>query len=112
MDAVIVAGGLGSRAWPLTTRRPKHLLPVAGVPFLVHQLSTLAACDVDHVVLATSYRSEQFASELGDGTALGLRLTYVTEDEPLGTGGAIRNAAHALEAGPDDPVVVVNGDQL
>ena len=112
MEAVILAGGLGSRLWPLTARRPKHLLPVAGVPFLLHQITKLAAAGVDHIVVATSYRAADFEPILGDGSALGVVLTYVTEAEPLGTGGGLRNAATALRSGPDEPVVVLNGDQL
>ena len=112
MEAVIVAGGLGSRLMPLTEHTPKHLLPVAGTPFVVHQIAKLAKAGVTHVVLATSYRAEQFEPVLGDGRTWGVRLTYVTEEQPLGTGGAIRNAAAALTSGPDDPVVILNGDIL
>lgn len=112
MEAVILAGGVGSRLWPLTTRRPKHLLPVACVPFVMHQLAKLAAAGVDHVVLATSYRSADFAPVLGDGSRIGIRISYVTEPEPLGTGGGLRHASTALCAGPEEPVVVLNGDQL
>ncbi len=112
MEAVILAGGIGSRLWPLTTRRPKHLLPVAGVPFVEHQLAKLAAAGVDHVVLATSYRSADFEPVLGDGSRIGVRISSVTEPEPLGTGGGLRHASTALCAGPDEPVVVLNGDQL
>ena len=109
---MIIAGGLGTRLRPLTDRRPKHLLPVGGVPFLAHQLAKLSASGVDHVVLATSYRAEEFRPAFGDGWAYGLSLTYVREEEPLGTGGAIRHAATALHSGPDEPVLVLNGDQL
>lgn len=112
MEAVIIAGGLGTRLSPLTDRRPKHLLPVGGVPFLAHQLSKLARAGVEHVVLATSYHSEQFLPVFGDGSAYDLSLTYVREEYPLGTGGAIRHAAAALHSGADEPVVVLNGDQL
>lgn len=112
MEAVIVAGGLGSRLRPLTARHPKHVLPVAGVPFLAHQLARLATAGTKHVVLATSYRAEELESVLGDGSAFGVRLTYVHERVALGTGGAIRNALDSLEGGPDDPLVVLNGDQL
>lgn len=87
------------------------MLPVAGAPFVIHQLRRLAFAGFDHVVLATSYRADVFAAELGDGHVHGVRLSYVVETEPLGTGGAIRNAAAALDPG-DDPVVVLNGDVL
>jgi mannose-1-phosphate guanylyltransferase len=112
LDAILLVGGRGTRLRPLTERTAKPLLPVAGVPFVVHQLVALREAGVGHVVLATSYRAETFAAALGDGAALGLQLDYVTEELPLGTGGALRNVAHLLRGGPDDPVVVLNGDIL
>lgn len=111
-EAVIVAGGFGTRLLPLTTRRPKHLLEVGGVPFLAHQIGRLARAGVEHVVLATSYRADLFEPVLGDGSRWGIRLSYVQEEEPLGTGGAIRNVAPALADDPDGAVVILNGDIL
>ena len=111
VEAVIVAGGLGTRLRPLTEHVPKHLLPVAGVPFVAHQIAKLAAAGVRRVVLATSYHADRFEPILGDGATWGIELAYVTETELLGTAGAIRNAAAALH-GDDDPVVVLNGDVL
>lgn len=111
-EAVIVAGGFGTRLLPLTARRPKHLLDVGGVPFLEHQIARLAAAGVRHVVLATSYHADQFEPVLGDGSRWGIRITYVLEEVPLGTGGAIRNVADALDPDPDTPVVILNGDVL
>jgi mannose-1-phosphate guanylyltransferase len=111
-EAVIVAGGYGTRLLPLTARRPKHLLGVGGVPFLEHQIARLAEAGVDHVVLATSYHAELFEPVLGDGARWGVRLSYVREEEPLGTAGAIRNVAGALRQDPDGAVVVLNGDIL
>ena len=112
VEAVIVAGGFGTRLRPLTDRRPKHVLPVAGVPFLDHQIAKLAAAGVRRIVLATSYRSDVFEPTFGDGSSYGVELVYVSESEPLGTAGAIRNAADHLGATADEPVVVVNGDIL
>ena len=112
VEAVIVAGGFGTRLLPLTERRPKHLLEVGGVPFLEHQVARLAAAGVDHVVLATSYRADLFEPVLGDGSRWGVRLDYVQEQEPLGTGGAIRNVADALGDDPEGAVVILNGDVL
>jgi mannose-1-phosphate guanylyltransferase len=111
-EAVLLVGGQGTRLRPLTFTTPKQMLPVAGVPLLTHLIVKLRDAGVDHVVLATSYRSEVFAEHFGDGSALGVALTYVREVEPLGTGGAIGNVAAHLRSGPDDPVVVVNGDNL
>ncbi|NYG60316.1 mannose-1-phosphate guanylyltransferase [Nocardioides daedukensis] len=111
-EAVIVAGGFGSRLLPLTARRPKHLLDVGGVPFLEHQIARLAEAGVEHIVLATSYHADMFAPVLGDGSRWGVRLDYVLEEEPLGTGGAIRNVADALTDDPDGAVIILNGDVL
>ena len=112
MEAIVLVGGQGTRLRPLTIHTPKPMLPAAGVPFLTHLLTRARAAGVDHVVLATSYKSEVFADYFGDGSALGLRVDFVTEREPLGTGGAIRNVAGRLESAPDDPVLILNGDIL
>ncbi|MGH3919543.1 MAG: sugar phosphate nucleotidyltransferase [Pseudonocardiaceae bacterium] len=109
VEAVVLVGGLGTRMRPLTLSAPKPMLPTAGVPFLTHLLGRIRAAGVRHVVLGTSYRAEVFAAHFGDGSALGLVLDYVVEDEPLGTGGGIRNVAPALSE-PD--VLVFNGDVL
>jgi mannose-1-phosphate guanylyltransferase len=112
LEAILLVGGYGTRLRPLTLASPKHLLPTAGVPFLTHQFAKAAEAGITHVVLATSYRAEMFAERFGDGSELGLEITYVHEEEPLGTGGAIRNAAQGLRGGPDDPIVIFNGDVL
>jgi mannose-1-phosphate guanylyltransferase len=111
-EAVVLVGGRGTRLRPLTIDTPKPMLPTAGVPFLLHLLTRLRDAGVDHVVLATSYHSEVFARAVGDGGDLGLRVDYANEDEPLGTGGGIRNVAPLLTSGPDDPVLVLNSDVL
>lgn len=112
MEAVIVAGGLGTRLLPLTESQPKHLLAVAGVPFVAHQLAKLAQAGIGRVVLATSYRADRFEPVLGDGSQWGVELVYVTEVEPLGTGGAIRHSVPHLRSAAGSPVVVLNGDIL
>lgn len=111
-EAVLLVGGQGTRLRPLTLTTPKPLLPVAGLPFLAHQLAALRHSGVGHVVLATSYRAEIFQKTFGDGSPVGLRITYLHEDVPLGTGGAIRNAASGLRCESDEPVVILNGDVL
>lgn len=88
------------------------MLALAGVPFLTHQIARLRAVGVEHLVLATSYRPEVFEQHFGSGENLGVRIDYVTEVDPLGTGGGIRNVAGRLESGPDAPVIIVNGDVL
>ena len=111
-EAILLVGGKGTRLRPLTVHTPKPMVPAAGVPFLTHQLARARAAGVEHIILATSYLAEIFEPHFGDGSALGLHLEYVTEDEPLGTGGAIRNVASRLHSAPDDPVLVFNGDIL
>ena len=96
VDAVILVGGLGTRLRPLTLSAPKPMLPTAGLPFLTHLLSRIAAAGIEHVVLGTSYKAAVFESEFGDGSKLGLQIDYVVEDEPLGTGGGIANVASKL----------------
>ncbi|WP_406268716.1 NDP-sugar synthase [Streptomyces sp. NBC_00191] len=111
-EAILLVGGKGTRLRPLTVNTPKPMVPAAGVPFLTHQLARARAAGVEHIVLATSYLAEVFEPYFGDGSALGLHLEYVTEEEPLGTGGAIRNVASRLRSGPDEPVLIFNGDIL
>lgn len=111
-EAILLVGGKGTRLRPLTVNTPKPMVPAAGVPFLTHQLARARAAGVDHVVMATSYLAEVFEPHFGDGSQLGLHLEYVTEEEPLGTGGAIRNVAPRLHSAPGDPVLIFNGDIL
>ena len=112
LEAILLVGGQGTRLRPLTISTPKPLLPTAGVPFLAHQLAKASAAGVTRVVLATSYRAQMFSDCLGDGSAFGLEIVYIQEDSPLGTGGAIRNAAQGLRSDPASPVIVFNGDVL
>jgi mannose-1-phosphate guanylyltransferase len=109
VDAVILVGGQGTRLRPLTLSAPKPMLPTAGLPFLTHLLSRIAAAGIKHVVLGTSYKAHVFESEFGDGSKLGLEIEYVVEDEALGTGGGIANVAGKLRG---ETVMVFNGDVL
>jgi len=110
-EAVLLVGGQGTRLRPLTVNTPKPMLPVAGVPFTVHQITRARDAGVRRIVLATSYRAEVFAEFIHD-TDLGIEVVIATEEEPLGTGGAIRHALAHLESGPEDPVLIFNGDVL
>ncbi|RXS98091.1 nucleotidyl transferase [Silvibacterium dinghuense] len=93
----ILAGGLGTRMRPTTEWVPKVLLPVAGEPFLGHQLHLLAQRGVSDVVLCCGYLAEQIARYAGDGSDFGLHLHYSRDGaSPLGTGGALRHALPML----------------
>lgn len=109
MDAVVLVGGKGTRLRPLTATTPKPMLPTAGVPFLEHLLAKARDAGVDHAILSTSYKPEVFEGYFGDGARLGMEIEYVTEVEPLGTGGGIRNVADRLRGGD---FLVFNGDVL
>ncbi len=110
-EAVLLVGGQGTRLRPLTVGTPKPMLPVAGVPFTVHQITRARDAGVTRIVLATSYRSEVFREFLED-TDFGIEIVIATEEEPLGTGGAIRHALPHLSSSGDDPVIIFNGDVL
>ncbi len=84
VDAVILVGGQGTRLRPLTLSAPKPMLPTAGLPFLTHLLSRIAAAGIEHVVLGTSYKAATFEAEFGDGSKLGLQIDYVFEDTAAG----------------------------
>ena len=107
---ILLVGGFGTRLKPLTSQSPKPMLPVAGLPVTEHQILAAQRAGIHTLVLATSYLSEVFTPYFGDGSKWGMKILYAVEKEPLGTGGAIRNAAELL--GRDEPVVIFNGDVL
>jgi mannose-1-phosphate guanylyltransferase len=108
--AILLVGGFGTRLMPLTKNTPKPMLTVAGVPVTEHQLAMAKAAGITEIVLATSYLSEVFIPYFGDGAKWGMKIKYAVEKEPLGTGGAIRNAAKLLDT--NESVVILNGDVL
>lgn len=95
---------------PLTRNTPKPMLTVAGIPVTEHQILMAKKAGVTQIVLATSYLSEVFTPYFGDGSRWGISIKYAVEKEPLGTGGAIRNAAQLLDS--EESVVILNGDVL
>ena len=111
---ILLVGGMGTRLMPLTRDTPKPMLPIAGLPVTEHQLLAAKRAGIKTIVLATSYLSEVFTPYFGDGSKWGLDVRYAVEETPLGTGGAIKNAAAALNitAGSDEPIVIFNGDVL
>jgi mannose-1-phosphate guanylyltransferase len=111
---ILLVGGFGTRLAPLTNVTPKPMLPIANLPVTEHQLLVAKAAGISKVVLATAYLAETFTPYFGDGSKWGIELKYALEREPLGTGGAIRNAAELIlaEISEDEPIVVFNGDVL
>ena len=108
--AILLVGGFGTRLMPLTKNTPKPMLTVAGVPVTEHQIEMAKSAGITEIVLATSYLSEVFIPYFGDGSKWGIKIKYAVEVEPLGTGGAIRNAAQLLDT--NESVVILNGDVL
>lgn len=106
MQAVILAGGLGTRLGSLTATIPKPMVPVAGVPYLQHQLRLLERQSIRDIVVLTGYLGHIVEDYFGDGCQLGLRIRYSRETTPLGTGGALRLAAPLLE----EKFLVIYGD--
>ena len=108
MQALILAGGKGTRLRPLTMHTPKPIVPIANRPFLLYQLELLKRADVRDVILSLSYQPQKIEDRLGDGTDYGVRISYTVEALPLGTAGAYRNAAGLISK----TTVVLNGDVL
>jgi mannose-1-phosphate guanylyltransferase len=111
MEAVVLAGGEGTRLRPLTLTTPKPVIPLAGRPFLSFMLDWLARHGVDDALLALGYKADAVHRVLGDEHH-GMRLRYLVEEEPLGTAGPLRLAADEGMLADSGPILVVNGDCL
>jgi mannose-1-phosphate guanylyltransferase len=106
MKAVILVGGEATRLRPLTCNTPKMMVPVLNRPFFEHLAAYLKKHNIIDIILAVGKSSEQIREYYGDGSKLGVRLTYSIENLPLGTAGAVKNAEGLL----DDSFIVLNGD--
>ena len=108
MSAVILAGGKGTRLRPLTLNTPKPIVPILSDPFLKLQIDILKNTKIEDIVLSLSYQPRSIESLFGDGSQHGVHIHYTVEREPLGTGGAVKNAESLLSGS----TVVFNGDVL
>src|SRR5437667_322757 len=108
MKAVGMAGGEGSRLRPLTIRRPKPMVPIAGKPVMEHILTLLNRHGITEVVVTVQYLASNIEDYFGNGSQLGMRITYSREDVPLGTAGSVKNAEYQLT----EPFIVISGDAL
>ena len=109
MKAILLAGGKGTRLRPLTVHTPKPIVPIFNRPFLYYQIDLLRqVAEIDEVILSLNYQPRRIEEIFGHGEGLGLRVRYVVEPIPLGTGGAVRYAGDQLT----ESVVVFNGDVL
>src|SRR5262245_17902622 len=108
MKGLILAGGKGTRLRPLTINTPKPIVPVANSPFLLYQLDLMKSGGIEEVILILSDQQRKIQDLLKDGMDYGVHIRYAVEANPLGTGGAFKNA----EAQIDSTTVVFNGDVL
>lgn len=108
MQALVMAGGLGSRLRPLTDEVPKPLLPIGGRPILELILLQLRHAGIDEVYISVGYKAELIRGYVADGRRLGLRVRYVDEPTPLGTAGALGYVKQDVRG----PLLIMNGDIL
>jgi len=108
MKAVVMAGGEGSRLRPLTIRRPKPMVPIVGKPVMEHILNLLKRHGITEVVVTVQYLASNIEDYFGNGSQLGMHITYSREDVPLGTAGSVKNAEEQLT----EPFLVISGDAL
>jgi mannose-1-phosphate guanylyltransferase len=108
MQALILAGGEGTRLQPLTSKVPKPVVPLVDQPFIGYMFEWLRSHGIDDVIMSCGFMADGVKSVLGDGSGFGIRLQYVEEPKPLGTGGALKFAESLLE----ERFFMLNGDVL
>lgn len=108
MQALILAGGKGTRLRPLTVYTPKPIVPVLNKPFLLYQIEILRRAGIKDITLSLSYQPDKIEHLLGSGAEYGVNLRFITEPAPMGTGGAYKFAAEAIR----ETTIVFNGDIL
>jgi mannose-1-phosphate guanylyltransferase len=108
MQAVILAGGEGTRLRPLTSTVPKPVVPLVDRPLISYMLEWVKRHGVDDVIMSCGFLASGVRNVLGDGSGLGVRLRFIEEPEPLGTAGALKFAAPML----DERFLMLNGDVL
>src|SRR5947209_5309634 len=106
MQALILAGGVGTRLRPLTVYTPKPVVPICNRPFLLYQIDTLRRAGITDITLSLSYQPSKIEQRLGDGSDFGVKITYTVEPLPMGTAGAYKFAENLIR----EPTVVFNGD--
>lgn len=109
MNAIVLAGGQGTRLKGVIRDLPKPMAPIGNKPFLEYLILQLRKAGIDEIVLSVGYRGEVIKSYFGDGEKLLVRISYSEEHEPLGTGGAVKKAFGMIR---DDQAIVMNGDSF
>jgi mannose-1-phosphate guanylyltransferase len=112
MKAVILAGGLGKRLRPLTDERPKPMIEVLDQPIIEWQIKWFKKFGIKEIVICVGYLKEHIIDYIGSGNRFGVKVGYAVEEEPLGTGGALKNAQSLLGGAESEGFFMVNGDIL
>ena len=108
MQAIVLVGGEGTRLRPLTYGTPKPMVPIMNVPFLARTLERLYEAGIRDVILPAGYMPQAITDYFGDGSSIGMKITYVIEETPMGTAGAVKNVEEHIKG----PFFVLNGDVL
>jgi len=108
LQAIVLVGGEGTRLRPLTYGTPKPMVPIVGVPFLARTMQRLSEAGIREVILPAGYLPQAIIDYFGDGSRFDMKITYVIEETPLGTAGALKNVEEYITG----PFIVLNGDVL
>jgi len=108
MKALFLAGGMGTRLKPLTDELPKPMVPIMNKPLLERSMENLRKCGINEIVISTGYKPQYIENYFGNGSKFGLKIEYICEESPMGTGGAIKKTGHLY----NDTFLVLNADIL
>ena len=108
MKAVIMAGGFGTRLRPLTNNLPKPMVPMVNIPMMEHIIELLTHCKTTDLIVLLYFQPETIEKYFGDGSEFGVKITYISASDDLGTAGSVKNAQRYL----DKPFLVISGDVL
>jgi mannose-1-phosphate guanylyltransferase len=112
MKGVILAGGLGKRLRPLTDERPKPMIEVHNKPIIEWQIRWFKAHNINEIIICVGYMKEILIDFIGSGNRFGVSVGYAVEEEPLGTGGALKNAGSLINNSKEEGFFMANGDIL
>jgi mannose-1-phosphate guanylyltransferase len=112
MKAVILAGGLGKRLRPLTDERPKPMIEILNIPIIEWQIKWFKKYGIEEIIICVGYLKELIMNYIGSGSRFGVKVGYSVEEEPLGTGGALKNSESLLDTSMQNGFFLINGDIL
>ena len=110
MKAVIMAGGEGTRLRPITSLRPKPMVPIVNQPVMEHIIGLVKHHGIEEVVATLAFMPRTIQDYFGAGEEWGVEIGYAVEESPLGTAGSVKNAEHLLET--EEPFLIISGDAI